>query len=178
MVPFAVVQKSLHGCLLTASLPVALMYVHLGTPTSTLHCKLTAAHFKVLVFFLSGLFFTHNPSLQHCFVFQPDSSCSFLHIFLNCDGPLAFLQIMFLHNIGNMLLPPLLLVIFGKVKRVETAWSISLLSSFAHALLLFGQFDLSFQEILSDLFVRSVCPPARTQLHPPGRCATECNVCR
>lgn len=64
---FAEVQDSLCCCFCTASVPVALVYMHLGIPTSTLHHMFTAAHFKVSVLLLSKLFIFSPPSALLCF---------------------------------------------------------------------------------------------------------------
>lgn len=101
------------------------MYTQLGIAASTLHRRLTASHFKVSVFPLSGLF--PHPSLSIA-LFASLTHLVLLHTLLSFEGLLPFLQILcfcIILEIGC--LPPTPLGVFGKVKQV---WKESGLSNY------------------------------------------------
>lgn len=104
----------LQCCPLTASVPVALMYTRLSIPTSTLHHRLTACHFKVSVFPLSGLF--PHPSFSAALF--PSLTHLVLHTLLSSDGLLPFLQILrFCIMLEICCFPPTPLLYLGKPNR-------------------------------------------------------------
>lgn len=91
------------------------------------------------------------PLLQRCIVSQPDSSCSSHTSQLWWSAAFSS-DTAVLHNVGNMLLPPHPLTVFGKAKQI---WKHSGLSHFWFSLFKFhfhspkGPFDLSLQKILN-----------------------------